>query len=208
MKIWKQSVLFYLGGMLYAALELLWRGWTHGSMFALGGLCFVTVGQLGQSRLPLPFKVLGRIYFRKNKKPEWFEDDFVKEFILAIDKATVLFEEALKDRWGHGISVDKISTGSKSLCCIYYDDKETIFNGSQMGDNCVPFLMRIAEYKDVTIMLEHYMLFSDDDLANGKIKVDGKIIHSVEEYEYAFSDYCVANEEYYNRVYGDDEEEK
>lgn len=59
MKIWKQSVLFYLGGMLYAALELLWRGWTHGSMFALGGLCFVTVGQLGQSRLPLPLKVLG-----------------------------------------------------------------------------------------------------------------------------------------------------
>lgn len=161
----------------------------------------------GRENCPESFNIDNRIYFRKNKKPEWFEDDFVKEFILAIDKATVLFEEALKDRWGHGISVDKISSGSKSLCCIYYDDKGTIFNGSQMGDNCVPFLMRIAESKDVTIMLEHYMLFNDDDLANGKIRVDGKIIHSVEEYEYAFSDYCVANEEYYNRVYGDDEEE-
>lgn len=46
MKIWKQAVLFYIGGMIYAALELCWRGYTHGSMFFLGGLCFVLLGQL------------------------------------------------------------------------------------------------------------------------------------------------------------------
>ena len=44
MKIWKKVLLMYLGGMIYAALELLWRGRTHSSMFLLGGLCFVLIG--------------------------------------------------------------------------------------------------------------------------------------------------------------------
>ena len=55
MKIWKASVLFYLGGCAYMALELLWRGRSHGSMFLAGGTCFLLVGQLNRvtPRLPL-----------------------------------------------------------------------------------------------------------------------------------------------------------
>ncbi len=43
-KIWKEAVVFYIGGMFYCLVELLWRGWTHGSMFLLGALCFYVVG--------------------------------------------------------------------------------------------------------------------------------------------------------------------
>ena len=32
-RIWKNAVVFYLGGMFYCTVELLWRQWTHGSMF-------------------------------------------------------------------------------------------------------------------------------------------------------------------------------
>ena len=46
MRLWKNSLLFYLGGMGYTGLELLFRGFTHGSMFVLGGLCFVIIGKL------------------------------------------------------------------------------------------------------------------------------------------------------------------
>ena len=57
--IWKLSFLFYLGGMCYAGLELLWRGFTHWSMFLLGGLCFVLVGNLKRLRpkRALPFRM-------------------------------------------------------------------------------------------------------------------------------------------------------
>lgn len=57
--LWKLSVLFYLGGMCYAGMELLWRGFTHWSMFLLGGLCFVLVGNLKKlrARRPLPLLV-------------------------------------------------------------------------------------------------------------------------------------------------------
>lgn len=36
------------------ALELLWRGWSHGSMFLAGGLCFLLIGGLSQISPPLP----------------------------------------------------------------------------------------------------------------------------------------------------------
>ena len=54
MKIWKRCVLFYLGGSIYVALELLWRGRSHGSMFLAGGLCFLLIGHLGQVEPKLP----------------------------------------------------------------------------------------------------------------------------------------------------------
>ena len=60
MKIWKQAVLFYLGGCAYMGLELLWRGRSHGSMFVAGGTCFLLIGHLNhvRPRLPLPLRAV------------------------------------------------------------------------------------------------------------------------------------------------------
>ena len=44
MKFLRGCILFYIGGMAYMILEFLWRGRSHGSMFLLGGLCFLLVG--------------------------------------------------------------------------------------------------------------------------------------------------------------------
>ena len=48
MKIKKLFGMFSLGGGVYCGIELLWRRRTHGSMFVLGGLCFVILGCLGR----------------------------------------------------------------------------------------------------------------------------------------------------------------
>lgn len=56
MRIWKKCFLFCLGGGLYAAIELVYRGRTHGSMFLLGGACFLILGKL--RRLPLSWPTL------------------------------------------------------------------------------------------------------------------------------------------------------
>lgn len=62
MKLWKNSLLFYLGGMLYCGLELLWRGRTHGSMFLLGGACFLMLGRVGALRMNVAARaVLGGV---------------------------------------------------------------------------------------------------------------------------------------------------
>ncbi len=54
MKFWRKTVLFYLGGCAYMVLELLWRGWSHGSMFAAGGLSFLLLGHLNEVEPKLP----------------------------------------------------------------------------------------------------------------------------------------------------------
>lgn len=45
-RVEKFLVLFCVGGLAYSMVELLARGYTHWSMFFVGGLCFVLVGGL------------------------------------------------------------------------------------------------------------------------------------------------------------------
>ena len=56
MKLWKKGLLFTVGGGAYMGLELLWRGWSHGSMFLAGGSCFLRLGELDKKRLPIPIR--------------------------------------------------------------------------------------------------------------------------------------------------------
>ena len=60
MRILKQFILFLIGGCIYVTLEYVWRGWSHSSMFAAGGCCFLLLGKLNavRPRLKLPFRGL------------------------------------------------------------------------------------------------------------------------------------------------------
>lgn len=42
----KELILFLLGGLVYVAIEILYRGWSHWSMFVLGGVCFLAIGAI------------------------------------------------------------------------------------------------------------------------------------------------------------------
>ena len=41
-------ILFLFGAISYVLIELLWRGYSHWSMFLLGGICFLLVGQINE----------------------------------------------------------------------------------------------------------------------------------------------------------------
>ena len=56
MKFVKKLGMFCLGGGAYVALELLWRGRSHYSMFLAGGICFLLLGELRRVKLPLLVK--------------------------------------------------------------------------------------------------------------------------------------------------------
>ena len=57
MKLLRKPILFAVGGMGYVLLEFLWRGWSHISMFAAGGVCFLLLGRLEETEPKLPAAV-------------------------------------------------------------------------------------------------------------------------------------------------------
>ncbi len=58
MTLWKRSALFVVGGCSYVGLELMWRGWSHGSMFLAGGSAFLLLGGLGKRVRSLPVRAI------------------------------------------------------------------------------------------------------------------------------------------------------
>ncbi len=44
----KMLILFSIGGICYLIIELLWRGYTHRTMFLLGGACFAALGLINE----------------------------------------------------------------------------------------------------------------------------------------------------------------
>lgn len=44
---------YFLGAVLYCTLEILFRGWTHWSMFFVGGGCFLIMYLISATAIPL-----------------------------------------------------------------------------------------------------------------------------------------------------------
>lgn len=40
----KPPILFIIGGLTYYLIEIMWRGYSHWTMFLLGGICFLFAG--------------------------------------------------------------------------------------------------------------------------------------------------------------------
>lgn len=134
-----------------------------------------------------------RWYYLEHMKASWFDDPFIKEILLEVDRATVVCQNALLSDKDEGFSTASISTGSKTLCCIYFD-REHIFYGSQLGDNCLPYLVRMAANRDITIVLEHYADFTEDDINKGLIRCNGIVVDQ-DGYDDAFSEWSASTQE-------------
>lgn len=44
----EEIILFILGGLIYFGIEIFTRGFSHWSMFIVGGLCFIIIGLLNE----------------------------------------------------------------------------------------------------------------------------------------------------------------
>lgn len=46
--IYKNLFLMLVGGAIYAAIEIFYRGYTHWSMILVGGICFLSIGSINE----------------------------------------------------------------------------------------------------------------------------------------------------------------
>lgn len=59
---------------------------------------------------------------------------------------------------------------------------EKVFNASTCGDNCAPFILKLAKKKDLTINLRHLMDFGKKKFpVDVKVLNTGDVVHSMEE---------------------------
>lgn len=144
----------------------------------------------GRENAPEGYVLDTRYYFKHHNKPEWFLNSFVQEFILNVDKATHVMENVFRARNGKLITEDRLSTGCKTLCCIYFEeDRSKYFYGTAMGRNCIPYMCRVACEKEVNLFVEHYMVIPEKYYNLGIVHVNGKLVSDEDEYMDLYSNW-------------------
>jgi len=119
------------------------------------------------------------VFFKNTYEKEWLLEEETKQMILDIDKSKVLGNGAIESPVLGIIPPTSLSGGVKTLILISHI-KDKIFNASNCGNNCSPWLLKIAKEKDITINLRHLM-----DFGNGEFEINvvnkNKIVHSMNE---------------------------
>lgn len=114
--------------------------------------------------------------FSTNKKPEWFNDIFVQKVLREIDGAEVLFEEALKDRYGHGISTEMVSSTSKYTILMYFFPEWTFITAA-FGENAWPLICEILNSGKSLTMLVNSHIYAHNILNKGfKVYMDDVLV--------------------------------
>ena len=105
------------------------------------------------------------------------------EMIKEIDKLDVVGPNLIKSPVLGPIPPQTLSGGVKTLIMIN-QHPDMIFNATHCGDNCSPYLLKIAKNKDITINLRYLMHFDLDDNDEIFIVNDGSIVKNNKEFTY------------------------
>ena len=121
-------------------------------------------------------------FFDNQYDDAWMTTPLTKEMILDIDKSEVISAHLVESPVLGPISPKEISGGVKTLILMAYDSSGKIFNASECGDNCAKWIVRIAQEKDLRIVLHHVMDFSRAGDFTACIDNTAKIVHGYAEY--------------------------
>ena len=122
------------------------------------------------------------VFFDNTYNDRWITKPLSREMIRAVDKSKVIDKGLILSPVYRYMDPTKLSGGVKTLILID-NDRKHVFNASNCGDNCAPWLLKIAEKKKVVINLRHFMDFGKKEF---KIRVlnTGKIVKNVHDLVY------------------------
>ena len=100
-------------------------------------------------------------YFNLHKKPNWFNNEWVKKVIKEIDNVNAIKDEYMESPVFGAMSPERLSPGCKCLILLYAKPDCNVY-ASRCGDNCAKYILELAEEKDITITLHDGMIFTKD----------------------------------------------
>lgn len=137
-----------------------------------------------------------RQFFSLYKKVSWFEDPFVQKVMQVIDGVKYISGFVLETKEGIAIPPEYLSTGAKTAICIY-EYPEKIFNLTQMGNNVIPFIVDLADSRDITALTYREIPY---DYLEGGFTKDYKPVELGEEPDVSYYDLV---EKWLEEIYND-----
>ena len=119
------------------------------------------------------------VFFNNVYEEEWIVNPLAKEMIRDIDGSEVVSPRAIDSPFLGSIPTERLSKGVKTLILMNFDQNH-IFNASACGDNCAPWILWIAEKKDLTIRLGYLMDFGREPFDIEIVNL-GKMVHTMGE---------------------------
>lgn len=128
--------------------------------------------------------------FRQQRKPEWFDNEYVRKVIREIDNAEVIRQESLIDRRGKGISPLELSSTTKCVLLMYFHPEYYYLN-SMFGKNAWPYICDIVDSGSTISMSIDADFHPESDLPRRiPMCVNGKMVSDYEtDYEDVFIEY-------------------
>jgi hypothetical protein len=124
------------------------------------------------------------IYYR-----EWFDDPFVKNMVLDVDKTKVINYQSSIDYLDQPMDTLKISGGVKSLILLY-KMPNLLISGNSMGDNCAKWVLEIGKMHDCFMTLSYDMKFTEDITSTEemicRVMNTGQLITTFRDYYYTY----------------------
>ena len=100
------------------------------------------------------------IYYENQYEKDWVMDEFARRIIRDIDASEVVAPDLIENDIFGSFSSTELSAGVKTLLLIR-NVKNRIFNISNCGDNCAPYLLELAKDRDIKVTLHHAMNFGN-----------------------------------------------
>ena len=117
------------------------------------------------------------VFFNNSYEDEWITDPVSRQMILDVDGSEVKGARLIDSPFLGPIPPERLSGGVKTLILIAHDDSH-IFNASACGDNCAPWLLKLAEGKEVTVRLGYIMDFGREPFEI-LVANTGKTVHTM-----------------------------
>lgn len=142
-------------------------------------------------------------YFDGYYKPEWMDDPIVKQMVKDIDKSKVVSRNVIESPVLGQIPPQWLSGGVKGLILILKETYKREYSSQIFGDNCVPWLVKLGEMVDYTLMIEHPIMFIGDGKVSAKGAEGEKLLtrKDIAYYYFAHKHEREANNEYYSSEY-------
>ena len=121
------------------------------------------------------------VYFKHSYKDEWMEEQFTKDVVADVDKSTVVDKNTILSPVLGNISPLMLSGGVKALLLMKHFPGK-VFNASNCGNNCAPWLIKLGKEQNFTINLYHIMDFGKEEFEIRILNHKTLVAHNMAEF--------------------------